>query len=237
MKCIVVCSGKGGTGKSCVTAYMGAALAGAGSKTLLLEQGADARSLHLILGTPAAAYGVSDVMARFCEAGEAIIPVENIPGLYLMPAGETSATYDERQFSSLLRDLRDNYDFLLIDGVDLSSFPVAEADMFMLVLTPDTLCVRACAAAARKLFALGAGEVRLLINNVPPRIIPIDGVKDFDDIIDKTGAQLIGVIPASPKLSYCANNAKPLDPDSLTIKTFENLAGRLMGKRRPLLIR
>jgi septum formation inhibitor-activating ATPase MinD len=51
------------------------------------------------------------------------------------------------------------------------------------------------------------------------------------------GAQLLGVIPQSPKLRYSANSGMPLDDFSLTLKVFEHIAARLMGRRMPLLVR
>lgn len=240
MKCIVTCSGKGGTGKSCVAAYIGAALAGSGRKTVLVELGADARSLDLILGTPSTAYGAADVIAGGCSPDEATVAVENAPNLYLMTAGTSQIPQSPlapQGVAALLAALRMQYDFVIVDGADPESFPAEAADTFLLVLTPDTLCVRACTDLAGRLYRRGAGEVRLIINQVPARIIPIEGAEDFDDVINQVGARLLGVIPQSPKLQYCANNAKQLDPDSLTVKVFDNIAGRLMGQRRPLLIR
>jgi len=231
-----MCSGKGGTGKSCVAAYTGAALARSGKKTLLIELERNTRSLELILGVKDAAFGALDVFAGRCEAGEAVVEVEKFPQLLLLPAGDGPGADDQGKIRALIETLG-GYDFVIIDGVELSSFPTDLCDVFLLVITPDTLSVWAAAATARRLYKAGAKEVRLVINNVPPRIIPIDGARDFDDVIDMIGAQLIDVIPASPKLAFCSNNAKPLDPDSLTVKVFENLAGRLMGQRHPLLIR
>lgn len=237
MKCIVVCSGKGGTGKSCVAAYTGAALAAAGKRVLLVELAAETRSLELVLGVKEAAFGALDVFAGRCSAEDAILEVERAPGLFFLPTGDGPPPQDEKPMQQLLGSLTGLYDFVLIDGGQLSCLPIAMCNVFLLVTTPDTLSMRACAAASRQLCQAGAKEVRLVINNIPPRIIPIEGAHDFDDVIDIVGARLISLIPASPKLAFCSNNAQPLDPDSLTIKVFENLAGRLLGKRIPLLIR
>ena len=237
MKLIVTCSGKGGTGKSCVAAYTGAALAKAGKKTLLVELDSQARSLELILGIKNAAFGALDILAGDCETGQAILDVDGHPGLFFLPTGDGLLPEEDGPLRTLLTPLGDEYDFVIVDGADLSRFPLNLCSTFLLVITPDTLSVRAGANAARRLYRAGAREVRLVINNVPPQIIPIDGANDFDDVIDQIGAQLIGVIPTSPKLAFAANHAQPLDAGSLTVNIFENLAARLMGQRRPLLIR
>jgi len=219
-----------------VAAYTGAALAATGKKTLLIELGGSAPALELILGVKDAVRGAADVLAGDCTAEEAIVKVEKFPNLFLMPCGNGNVDQDKEKLSALIKSL-DKYDFVIVDGAVLSSFPIRLCKIFVIVTTPDTLSVQACARTARQLHKANAKDVRLVINNVPPRIIPINGAEDFDDVIDIVGAQLIGIIPSSPKLSFCSNNEQPLDPDSLTVKIFENLAARLMGQRRLLLIR
>ena len=237
MKYIAVCSGKGGTGKSCVTAYTGAALANAGKNVLLVELWGQTRSLELILGVKEAAFGVLDILAGHCYLEDAIIEVERTPGLYFLPAGDGVPPGDAEPLRKLLKSLAGQYDFILLDSGSIHCLPVEMCNTSLVVTTPDTLSMRACASTVRQLGRAGSREVRLVINNIPPRIIPIEGAHDFDDVIDIIGARLIALIPASPKLAFCSNNAQPLDPESLTCKVFENLAGRLLGKRIPLLIR
>ncbi|MDR2908319.1 MAG: P-loop NTPase [Oscillospiraceae bacterium] len=237
MNCIVTVSGKGGTGKSCVAAYTAAALAKEGRKTLIVEMGADSRSLDLILGASGAPFGIHDALAGRCTLFDATVKVEGAYGLEYMGAGDITEPPDTARMAEAIRTLKLDYDFVIVDGADLASFPVSCANIFLMVVTPDTLCMRASSDLARRLRGAGAREIRLVINSVPARIIPIEGAEDFDDLIDRTGAQLIAVIPQSPRLRYCANNSKELDPESLTVKVFDNLAGRLMGQRRHLLIR
>lgn len=236
VKSIAMCSGKGGTGKSCVATYIAEALARDGRKTLLMELGENFRSLDLILGVSATAFGVGDVLSGLCEAEEAISPVDRTPGLFLMPPGEEVPLKSE-DIAELLRKLEPEYDFILVDGAHYSTLPAKAVDLFLMVTTPDSLGVRACAEISRRLYAQGAKEIRLIINDVPARVPPIEGAGDFDDVIDIIGAQLLGVIPQSPKLRYCANSGMPLDDYSLTLKVFEHIAARLMGRRAPLLVR
>lgn len=241
MSILAMASGKGGAGKSCVAAYTGAALGAAGRKVLLLELGAEARSLDLITGVQEkAAFDLSDVLEGRCEAGEAILPAAIAPNLYLLPAqmgGRSRSPSGTQRMQGLIRACAEEYDHLILDGVDFSLTPPSLPGMIWLVTTPDSLSVRACAQLSRELLEAGARNLRLVINNVPAQVLPIYGARDFDDVIDQVGAQLIGVIPASPKLAYSANNGEPLDEASLTVEVFGNLAARLQGQKRPLLIR
>lgn len=237
---IAVASGKGGTGKSTVAAYTGMALAAVGKRTLLLELGADARSLDTITGAhEGAVFDLADVLAERCEPEKAVVPAGYGVNLFLLPAapGAGERPKDAEQVKCLLKTLAGQYDYILADGVDFAVADPAAFDMILMVTTPDTLSVRACQDAVARLEAAGAHSIRLVINNVPPQIVPIYGARDFDDVIDQVGAQLIAVIPQSPKLHYSANNSAPLDRETATVQVFENLACRLRGQSRPLLIR
>ena len=236
VKSIVMCSGKGGTGKSCAAAYIAEALARAGRKTLLLELGQDLRSLDLILGVSATAFGTGDVLSGLCRWEEAVSPVERTAGLFLMPPG-CETPIEAAEVEHLLHTLEPEFDFILVDGAAFQSIPAKAVDLFLMVTAPDSLCVRACAEVSQRLYAGGAKEIRLVINDVPARVPPIEGAEDFDDVLDIIGAQLVGIIPQSPKLRCCANSGMPLDNGSLTLKVFEHIAGRLMGRRMPLLVR
>ena len=71
----VVTSGKGGAGKSTVSAGLGCALADMGHKVLLLDGDAGLRSLDLMLGVSSSAvYDMADVFEGRCEPVRAIYP-------------------------------------------------------------------------------------------------------------------------------------------------------------------
>ena len=237
MKLIAVTAGKGGVGKSCVAAYAGAALAKAGRRVLLLELGAQARSLDTILHAPGALMTVQDIARGDCSAGEAMADVPGYGDLCLIPTSPVPCrAVAPGELLTLLDSLPADIDFVIADGVDPCSFPVKAAHMVLLVTTPELLSVRAAADTARLLENAGCGELRLVINKVPPQVVPMKGIEDFDDIIDMTGARLIGVIPQSQKLAYASNNTEPLGEDSLTPQIFGRIAARIMGENPPLLV-
>ena len=62
-QCIMVCSGKGGTGKSTVSVLLGACLARLGRKTLLVELDSGLRSVDIIAGVYGrTVYDIEDVL-------------------------------------------------------------------------------------------------------------------------------------------------------------------------------
>lgn len=237
MYLIAFTSGKGGVGKSCVAAYTGVALSEANKKTVLVETGMAARSLDIIVGSGKAVFDLGDVLSGACKAADAVAGTYS-PNLFLLPA--PAGPYvrpGEGEMQALFKELRREYDYVLVDGPDFGATSPALFDNILLVTTPDLLSVRACQSLARDLYDEEAAGIRLVINDVPTQVAPIPGAKDFDDVIDMIGAQLIGVLPHSPKLHYGANNSLPLDEESITVQIYESLAARLRGQSRPLLIR
>lgn len=66
-QCIMVCSGKGGTGKSTVSVLLGACLARLGRKTLLVELDSGLRSVDIIAGVYGrTVYDIEDVLCGRC---------------------------------------------------------------------------------------------------------------------------------------------------------------------------
>ena len=83
----VVTSGKGGAGKSTVSAGLGYALARSAGRVLLIDADAGLRSLDLMLGIGGTAmYDLSDVLAGNCEPVRAIYPSPVCPNVFVLPA-------------------------------------------------------------------------------------------------------------------------------------------------------
>ena len=67
-QCIMLCSGKGGTGKSTVSVLLGASLARLGHKVLLIELDSGLRSVDIIAGVYGrTVYDIEDVLCGWCE--------------------------------------------------------------------------------------------------------------------------------------------------------------------------
>ena len=83
----VITSGKGGVGKSTISAGLGTALARRGRRVLLIDGDAGLRSLdHMLSVSEQLVFDISDVIAGNCEPIRAIYPCEQEPGLFLLPA-------------------------------------------------------------------------------------------------------------------------------------------------------
>lgn len=237
---ITLTSGKGGTGKSCIAAYIGVAFAEMNHRVLIVEMGAQARAQDVILGTENnLLFDYYDVVSGGAEVKNAIVKTNYHENLFLLPAPPLPFTYLPKLdwYRSFLDYVGEVFDIIIIDGVDFHSFPPELSDLILQVVTPDTLAIRSASLHTAALYDAGVENIRLIINQVSNQVVPVSGVRDFDDIIDKVGVQLIGVIPESPMLKYASNNSRELEKDSLTKQVFENLAKRISGEQHLLLVK
>ena len=86
-KSIVIASGKGGTGKTMVSANLGATLSRLGHQVIVIDMDTGLRNLDLYLGLENnVVYDVNDVMNGVCRIKQAIIRDKSFPGLSFMAA-------------------------------------------------------------------------------------------------------------------------------------------------------
>ena len=83
----MVCSGKGGTGKSTVSVLVGARLASLGKRVLLIELDSGLRSVDIIAGVYGkTVYDIEDVLCGRCDGDKAVVQSPLYPGLSVISA-------------------------------------------------------------------------------------------------------------------------------------------------------
>lgn len=235
----VVTSGKGGTGKSTVSAGLGCALAEAGASVLLVDVDAGLRSLDLLLGIGReVVFDLSDIFAGNCEPIRAVYPSPACPNLSLLPApaspeGLCSPTDMRRLCLGFAR----HYDFIFLDcpagtgrGFEVA---VRAADTALVVTTPDVLGARD-AEAVGALLAERDVPARLIINRLRVEPVLRGKLPNLDEIIDLSGLQLIGVIPEDEELPIAAAQGQPLPAHGQARLCLRAIARRLCGEEVPL---
>ena len=83
----------------------------------------------------------------------------------------------------------------------------------------------------------GNKSQRLIINKVSKKIIGSQLVSHLDEIIDKIGVQLIGVIPDDFKVTVATGKGEPIPTDSDALKAFDAVSKRLDGEYVPLTVK
>ncbi len=89
-KVIVVTSGKGGVGKTTSTAALGAALARAGQKVVVVDFDVGLRNLDLVMGAERrVVHDLINVVQGVVKVAPALIRDKRVETLFLLPASQT----------------------------------------------------------------------------------------------------------------------------------------------------
>ena len=94
---IIVASGKGGVGKSTLTANLGAALASRGATAVIVDADIGLRAQDALLGLQdRVVYDLVDVAGKDCALEQALIASPGYPGLSLLPASRKQSHAQDR---------------------------------------------------------------------------------------------------------------------------------------------
>jgi len=227
---IAIISGKGGVGKSVITANLAAALSSNGRKILVFDADLVLASLDVILGvTPA----LTIYDALFGDRRPDEVLVSTTKGFDLIPAG--SGLPEGTLFSQSLADkvrsflvsLENRYDAILFDagaGIgDVVLFFANLADEIVLVVTPEPTSLVDAYAAIKILHRLyGKREFLLVVNQANPASVNQIGlsiVGHLQDVISRylqsdsdnpVQVHLIGSIPVDPAIPHAVRKRQLL---------------------------
>jgi flagellar biosynthesis protein FlhG len=171
-----VISGKGGVGKSVITANLAAAFSLAGQRTLVIDADLGLANLDVILGVNPTGT-IQDVLAGNLAVEEALVHTR--AGFDLLPAG--SGTLENSlltpTLASSLRKLIDTlelrYDAILFDagaGIgEVVLFFARLADEIVLIVTPEPTSLMDAYATVKILARrFGCADFRLVVNQADP---------------------------------------------------------------------
>lgn len=142
IRAYAIASGKGGTGKTTVTANLGTALAQHGRETCIIDMDMGLANLGLVLGLAETPVTLHEVLAGEASIRDAMY--EGPYGLKVVPSGLSLRGFqsaDPGRLTDVMRDLTDRCDFLLLDapagiGTD-AVVPLTVADEVLLVVNPE----------------------------------------------------------------------------------------------------
>ena len=212
---LAVTSGKGGTGKTTLTAAIASCLAAEGKRVLCIDADIGLRNLDISLGmADLATISFTDVMKERYTLDAATLQPQ-IPGLYLLTAPNSvrAEQIPLSDFGKLLDEVRKRYDYCLIDApAGLGEgflLAVTYADRVLVVTAPDPASMRDAAGTADRLTLLGKTEMRLIVNRITPRLFRSMHLT-VDDVMDEVGLPLIGIVPEDSNVVLAAARNIPL---------------------------
>lgn len=238
---IVITSGKGGTGKTSVTAGVAASLALLGRRVLCIDMDIGLRNLDISLGmNDRALMDFADVTLGRCPLERAAVAHPQLPGLNLLTAPMSlSPQLTVEGVRRLLDTARTLYDYVLIDspaGLG-AGFQLAcgAADRGLVVATNDTSSLRDAQRTVAELAHLA--QIHLVMNRIQPKLLR-QLRTTIDDAMDAAGLPLMGIVPEDPRVIISANLGQPL---ALSLgrqgaaTACMNIAKRLEGQRVPIM--
>ena len=141
---ITLVSGKGGVGKTSITANLGIALAKRGISVLLIDADVAMANLSLMLGMHSNPISLHDVLLGEADVEDAIY--DGPAGVKFIPSGLSLEGYrrvDSERLQSIVNSLQKQYDFIILDapaGIEKNvASAIAAADEALLVTMPNTL--------------------------------------------------------------------------------------------------
>lgn len=233
-RCIVVTSGKGGVGKSTITATLGVAIAEAGAKVALVDADVGLNNLDLVLGIEGiVGYDVQDVLKGRCRLSEALVKHPFCEELYLLGSralvgGELSL----RAFSDIVNALRRAFDYVFIDspaGIDDGFQRAASvADEAIIVTTPVPASVRDADKVSDILSSYRLRRVSVVVNRVRGDLVLKGDVMSVADVVGVLRLPVIGSVPEDDEVLRAATVGKIGDVKSSHYRAVCMIASNLM---------
>ncbi len=195
---IVITSGKGGVGKTTITASLGIALAKRGNSVVVVDADVTLNNLDLVLGLESSvSYDIFDVINGKCRLKQALVSYPDTD-LKLLPSVRGD-DIPERDFRTVMNEIRGMSDYLLIDcpaGVD-DGFrrAVSIADEALIVTTPTPSAIRDADKVISVLNRLKMRRSSLIVNRVRGDLVLDGSMLSPEEISRLLKIRLMGCVP------------------------------------------
>jgi len=200
MKSIVVTSGKGGVGKTTVTACLGRALAALGNRVALLDADFGLNNLDVVLGLEnRVVYDIADVIENKCRVRQALLETSE-RNLYLLPSahGYLGEKVTSQNIRLILQSLSATFDYTLVDcpaGIETGfKRAVSACERAIVVTTPHISALRDANKVVTLLNAYRLSP-SLVVNRVRGDLMAKGKIPSTDEISSILKAEVDGVIP------------------------------------------
>jgi septum site-determining protein MinD len=246
-KVLVVTSGKGGVGKTTSTAALGAALAQAGEKVVVVDFDVGLRNLDLVLGAERrVVFDLINVVQGVAKLSQALIRDKRLETLWLLPASQTrdkdALTNDG--VGQVITDLREKFDWVICDspaGIERgATLAMRFADAAVIVTNPEVSSVR---DSDRIIGMLDSKTLRaengervekhLLITRFDSARAARGEMLSIEDVLEILSTPLLGIIPESQEVLRASNVGSPVTLNNATsapARAYIDAARRLRGE-------
>ena len=196
---IVITSGKGGVGKTTVTANLGLALSLRGKRVVVVEGDIGLNNLDVVLGAEnKIVYDAGEVAMGKATTMQAIVRISDKLSLFPATTGATNlVTVDV--FLRIINELKQVYEYVLIDspaGIEENFHRAAMgASEAILVTTPLVPAVRDGYKTVKMLSSYGIENVGLIVNRVRGEYVSDKTMLSPEEIAKAVQLPLYGILP------------------------------------------
>ena len=241
-KVLVVTSGKGGVGKTTSTAALGAALAQAGQKVVVVDFDVGLRNLDLVMGAERrVVFDLINVVQGVAKLSQALIRDKRLETLWLLPASQTrdKDALTEQGVADVIKELRGKFDWVICDspaGIERgATLAMRFADAAVIVTNPEVSSVRdsdriigLLDSKTEKAEKGQRVEKHILITRYDAQRAARGEMLKIEDVLDILSTPLLGIIPESEEVLRASNVGSPV-----TLSNAVERAGARLSRRRP----
>lgn len=209
---IVFTSGKGGVGKTTLTANLGRKLSMLGNRVVLLDVDIGLNNLDVIMNIEnKVIYDIADVIEGKCRLKQALVQDVQYPSLFILPSNRLfSATkINSYNIQAVVNQLNETFDYILIDcpaGIDTGFHrAVFSASEAIVVTTPHISSIRDADKVLTILNSYKLQKIGLVINRVRGDLMLNGQMIDVKQICSLLKTDLLGVIPEDDRITTNSN--------------------------------
>ncbi len=238
VRVVAVTSGKGGVGKTNVTANLAVALAHLGRRVMVLDADLGLGNLDVLLGL-APSFSLADVLSGQRRLREVLVP--GPAGITVLPAGSgfqnltALSDHQIRELQSEMDELQEQTDILLIDtgagiGRNVTSFATMAQDIIVVAAPEPTSLTDAYALMKVLSTQYGERRFRLLVSMTRSPTDGRDVYRKLSLVAERflhISMDFLGSIPFDPRLAEAVCQQRPLVelyPQSKAAQAFLSLA-------------
>lgn len=239
----MIASGKGGVGKSTITANLARALARQGRKVCVVDTDIGLRDQDALLGVESRiVFDLLDVANKECLLSQALISPDNEPNLSLLPASQFARAKElsPKAFRAVLAELKSSFDQVLVDcpaGIErgLRGLMNKEIDETIVVCTPDDICIRNVERVIPLMEKKGLPRPQVIVNRLLPDLIRSGEMPSAQTVAQSLDIPLLGEITDDPCVYRAMLQRLPLmDVDCEARNALRRIALRMSGQGAPL---
>ncbi|MBE5801482.1 MAG: septum site-determining protein MinD [Clostridiales bacterium] len=238
----LILSGKGGVGKTMLTASLGIALARRGLKCCCMDADIGLRDLDLMLGMENnVVFDVLDVARQDCKLKYALLQHGQYENLTLLPAAQNASSRDLNAdaYQEVVKKLKKKAAYVFADapaGVERGVRNLLPAsDYSILVTTPDDVSMRDAERVLALLDEKHKPRPMLVVNRVVPSLVASGEMYSPQTVANTLDVPLLGYVPEDTAvISALGRHENFMDVNCPAREAIDRICRRFVGEYVPM---